>query len=100
MSYNLLSRSLCCQKYQDYDKVVADLTHQRSDSERGVDTVGIYVENHEGRNRESIIWIQFDHRRLGEKGCIPLLLEDCMISETCALEESVNQDVSDDLTRH
>ena len=31
--------------FQEFDKHVADLHLQRSDSEPGVDTVGIYVEN-------------------------------------------------------
>ena len=30
------------------------------DSEPEVDTIGIYVENHEGRRREFVIKIQFD----------------------------------------
>ena len=64
--------------------------HQRSDSEPGVDTVGIYVENHVGRNRECFIWIRFDNRKLCEKGSLPHLRKDPLISETCPLEESAS----------
>ena len=39
---HLMSRSGFHQKSQDVDKFVADLTHQRSDSEPGVDTVGTW----------------------------------------------------------
>ena len=67
---------------------MADVHHIGCDSEHGMDTVGIYVENHEGRRREFFIWIRFDHRKLGEKGSLPALREDPLISETCPLEES------------
>ena len=63
---------------------------QGSDSEPGVDTVGIYVENQQGECREFLIWIHSDHRKLSEKGCLPLLREDPLISETCPLEESAS----------
>ena len=66
---------------------MAGCPHLRSDSEPGVDTVGIYVENHSGENREFVIWIQFDNRKSNEKGYLPLLREDHLISETCHLEE-------------
>ena len=46
------------QKCQDFEKIVADLTHQRSDSGPEVDTVGICVENDYSRNRECFIWIR------------------------------------------
>jgi hypothetical protein len=69
---------------------VADVTHQWYDSEPGVDTVGIYVENHEGRNRECFIWIRIDNMKLGERGSMALLPEDLLISETCPLEESAS----------
>ena len=39
------------QKSQDFDKIVADVPHRRSDSEPEVYTVRIHVENHEGKNR-------------------------------------------------
>ena len=68
-------------------KNVTDLPLQRSDSEPGVDTVGICVENRYSRNREFLIWIQFDCMTLGENGYIPLLLEDLMISESSLPEE-------------
>ena len=72
---------------------MAVVLHLWSDSEPGVDTVGIYVENHHGWNRECFIWIQFDHMKLGEKGSLPLLLEDPLISETCPLEESASHHI-------
>ena len=40
-------------------------------SEPGVDTVGIYVENHYNRCREFFKWIQFDFWNIGEKGFLP-----------------------------
>ena len=69
---------------------MAVLHHERSDSEPGTDTVGIYAKNHEGKNRECFIWIRLEKRKLGEKGSLPPLLEDPLISETCALEESAS----------
>ena len=75
---------------QDSSKTVADLPYQWSDSEPGVDMVGIYVENHYSKNRECFIWIRFDNMKLGEKGCLPLRLEDPLISETCPVEESAS----------
>ena len=46
---NFISRSRCSQDLQDFVKIMADCLHLQSDSEPGADTVGIYVENHEGR---------------------------------------------------
>ena len=46
------------------------------------DTIRIYVKNHCNECREFFIWIRFDQRKLGEKGSLPLLLEDPLISET------------------
>ena len=43
MSENFMSRIRFSYKSQDSDRIVADVTHQRSDSEPTVDTVGIYV---------------------------------------------------------
>ena len=51
-----------------------------SDSKSGVDTIGIYVEHNYSRCREFLIYIQFEHRKLCEKGSLPLLLEDLLIS--------------------
>ena len=53
----------------------------RLHSRPGVDTVGIYIKNHYNRNRECFIWIRFDHRKLNEKGYLPLLREDPLICE-------------------
>ena len=39
------------------------------------------------------IWIRFDNGKLGEKNSLPLLLEDPLISEFCALEESASHHV-------
>ena len=39
---------------------MADVHHLWCDSEPEVDTVGIYVENHEGRSREFVIRIHSD----------------------------------------
>ena len=50
---------------------MTDVVYQRYDSEPGVDTIGIYVENHHGMNREFFIWIRFDHMKLGEQGSRP-----------------------------
>ena len=61
-----------------------------SDSGPGVDTVGIYVENHHNECREFFIWIRFDNMKLSEKGYLPASLEDPLISETCPLEESAS----------
>ena len=58
-------------KSQDFDKIVADRPHLRLDSEPGVDTVGTYVENHEGRNREFSIWMQFDFWKMDFRGLWP-----------------------------
>ena len=85
-----MSRIRFSQKSQDYHKIVADLPHLRLDSKPGVDTVGIYVENHYNENRELFIWIQFDNLNISEKGSLPALREDAMISETCPLEESAS----------
>ena len=53
-------------------------------------TIGIYVENHEGVNRDFFIWIRFDHRKIGETVSLALLLEGPLISETCPLEENAS----------
>ena len=66
---------------------------QRLDSKPGVDTVGLYAENDFNHNGEFLIWIQFDNTKLGEKGSRPLLLEDPLISETCALEENTSHHI-------
>ena len=66
---------------------------RRSDSGPEVDTVGIYVKNHDSKCREFFIWTRLDHRKLGEKGSLLLLLEDPLISETCRLEESASHHV-------
>ena len=76
---------------------MADLPYQWSDSEPGVDMVGIYVENHYNKNRECLIWIRFDNMKLGEKGCLPLLREDPLISETCPMEESASHHLKSDM---
>ena len=52
--------------------------------------VRIYVEHHYNWNQEFFIWIPVDNMKLGEKGSLPLLLEDPLISETCSLEESAS----------
>ena len=83
----MISRSHVSQDLQAFDKIVADVAYQWSDSEPEVDTDGIYVENHHGVNRECFIWVRFAHKTLGEKGSLPYLLEDPLISETCPLEE-------------
>ena len=69
---------------------MADARHLWSDSEPGVDTVEICVEHHEGQCREFVIWIQCDNRKLGENGSLPLLREDPLISQTCAMEENAS----------
>ena len=61
-----------------------------SDSEPGVDIVGIHVENDANQNRDFFIWILFDHMQRCDKGSFPLLCEDHLISETCYLEESAS----------
>ena len=71
--------------------------HVHSQLTPGVDTVGIYVENHKGKNRECVIWIRFDHRKLGEKENIPHLREDASISETCLPEENASHHVENQL---
>ena len=38
------NKSIFTKKYQEFDKIAADGTHQRSDLEPGVDTSGICVE--------------------------------------------------------
>ena len=63
------------------------------DSEPGVDTVGIYVENNCNRCREFFMLIRFDNMKLGEKGFIPLLLEDLLILQFGAPEESVSHHI-------
>ena len=68
-------------------KNVADPGHMWYDSEPGVRTVGIYVENHEDQNRKCFIWIRFDHRKFGEKESLPYLREDASISKTYHLEK-------------
>ena len=64
-------KSHCSSKSEDVDKIVTDLTPQRSDSEPGVDTGGIYVENHSNRNREFFIWMQLDHGKLDFRWVLP-----------------------------
>ena len=61
-----------------------------SDSEPEVDIVGIYVENRYNECRELFIWIPFGNRKLGEKGCPPLLLEDLLIFKLCHLGGSAS----------
>ena len=56
----------------------------------GVDTVGIYAENHDNECPEFFIWIRFDNRKLGRKGSLPLLLQDSLILKLCHLEESAS----------
>ena len=73
ISYNWISKTRFSQTSQDFDKIVAVSHLQRSDSEPEVDIFGIYVENHEGKNRECIIQIRFDFMKLGEKGVSPPL---------------------------
>ena len=48
------------QDVHDAGRNVTEVHHQRADSEPGVDIIGIYVEHHEGLNREFVVWIQFD----------------------------------------
>ena len=48
------------QDIQDLVRNVDPGPHVHSELEPVVDTVGIYVENHEGMNREFFIWIRFD----------------------------------------
>ena len=55
-------------RFQDIYRIVVDVRHLWSDSEPGVNTVGIHVENHEGHQRILFIFIRFDHMKLGEKG--------------------------------
>ena len=90
ISSNAISRTHFSQDSQDSYNILAVLHHERSDSEPGTDTVGIYVESHEGKNRECFIWIRFEKNKLCEKGYLPPLLEDPLISETCALAESAS----------
>ena len=59
-SHHLISRNHISLDLQDYVRNVDPGPHVHSDSEPGVNTVGIYVENHEGTNRECFIWIRFD----------------------------------------
>ena len=47
-------------KCQDFHKIVADVTYQRSDSRAEVDTVGIYVQNHYGWCRKWFLRMRFD----------------------------------------
>ena len=63
---------------------MADFHHLWCHSEPGVDTLGIYVENHHGSDREFFIWILFDHNNLIEKGSRPLLLDDFLIFQSCS----------------
>ena len=70
----MISKKNCSLDFQDSDKIVADGQHLWCDSEPRVDTVEIYGEN------------------LNEKGSLPLLREDPLISETCPLEENVSHD--------
>ena len=74
---------------------MADVTHQWYDSEPGVDTIRIYVENHSNRCREFFIWISFDFLKSRFPRVRALLLEDPLIYETCPLEESASHHVVD-----
>ena len=78
------------QNVQDSLRIVALVKPMRSDSGPGVDTVGIYSENHDNECREFFIWIRFDNRKSDEKGALPLLLEDFLILQLCPLEESAS----------
>ena len=89
-----MSRSRFSYKSQDFNKIVAASQLQRPDSEPGVDTVRIYVENHVGRNRECVIWIRFDNLNLNEKGCLPYMREDLLILKLCPLEEKASHHLS------
>ena len=42
-SYNLISRSLCSQEFQDYAETVANVHHLWSESKAGVDADGMYA---------------------------------------------------------
>ena len=75
---------------RDSNNIVANLTHQRSDSKPKVDISGIHVEHHVGRNRECFICVRFEYVTLGEKESRPALLEDPLMSETYALEENAS----------
>ena len=86
----MVSRTQVSYDFQDVVRNVAAFDHLRWDSEPGVGTVGIYVENDYNDCRELFIWIRFDHRKLGEKGSLLLLREDPLISEKCALEENAS----------
>ena len=86
----MISRSSVSQDIQDFSRNVDPGPHVHSELEPEVDTIGIYVENHEGVNQEWFIWIRSDNRKLGENGSRPALLEDPLISETCPLEESAS----------
>ena len=86
----MISKKRFSQKSQESDQNLSWGQYQWSDSETGVHTVGIYVENHHNRNRDLFIWIRFDNMKLGEKESLALLLEDLMVSETCSLEESAS----------
>ena len=77
-----------CERY--FENIVAETLHLRVDAESGVDTIGIYVENHDIGCREFFIWIRNDHREFCEKGSPPLLLDDPLVAETCPLEESAS----------
>ena len=67
----MISRDRFSQESQDYVAIVAVCRLQRLDSEPGVNTVEINVENHEGLNRECFIRIRFDHGKRCEKGSSP-----------------------------
>ena len=76
--------------FQHFVKSVADPHLQRADSELGVDTVAINFEKYYNSYGSLFIRIQFDHRKLGEKGFRAELREDLLISATCPLEESAS----------
>ena len=58
-----------------------------------MDTIGIFVENHQGRRRAFLIGIRFHNMKLHEKKCLPQLLEDFLISETSPLEKNASHHV-------
>ena len=92
----MISINQISQDFQDFVKMVAVVKPMHSDSRPGVDTVGIYVENHNNECQEFSIWIRFDNRKSGEKGSLPLLLEDSLVLQLCPLEESASHRVGED----
>ena len=74
---------------QDLDKIVAAFPHRCLDLEPEVNTVGIDIENHYGRNRECFIWIRFDFCNLDFRG-LASLRRDPLVFKLCPLEESAS----------